>query len=213
MKKYLLFAILLVLPLNIKAKCDNVEKVRLNKLASNVSFTYTYNENNNDVNFDVTITNLTKDLVIYDKYTENEYKNINKEIIIKDYKPNTSVRYYIYAKDDTCISSPLNSYMINFPSYNPYYKDELCKQATDYIYCKKWINMPYKYEEFKKNVNKYIEDSKKTPIEEQEVVEIKGGILDTIGFIYVKFYYIILPLIIVVCLFGMHQLNKKNKLV
>lgn len=212
MKKYILLIVLLFVPFKVEASCDNAEKVKLNKMASNVSFTYSYVEKNNTVTFDVTVTNMTKDLVLYDKNSDTEYKNTNKEITIKGYKPNVMARFFIYAKDDTCIASPISTYTINFPNYNPYYKDELCKEASDYMYCRKWINMPYNYDEFKQNIKKYISDSQYNEDDTVIIEEEAKGIFDVVGEIYVKYYYIILPAIIISCLIGIYHLNKKNRL-
>ncbi len=212
MKKYLPLLLILLLPIKTLAKCTDSDRVKLHKLASNVTFSYEYVEKDNRVTFNIIVTNLTKDLILYEKSNNREY-NQNGELTIKGYGKDDIAKFYIYAKDDTCISSPLISNIMNFPSYNPFYKDDICKQIPNYTYCKKWINNPYDYETFKKNAYKFIEENKKQKIEEEKQVEQVKSMFDYLGEFYVRFYYLILPTIIVICFAMMYKLNKKNKLV
>ncbi len=212
MKKILLIALLLLLPFSAKARCTDAEKIKLNKLASNVSFTYNYTEKNGKITFDVTVTNLTKDLILYDRDKDTQH-NVNGEITIKGYEPASSASFYVFAKDDTCIYSAIATNTINFPSYNPYYNDPLCKEAPNYEYCKKWVNNTSDYNTFKSNITKYIKDKKAEEVVDNKEEENVSGIFDYVFEFYVRFYFIILPLIIITCLSLIYYLNKKNSLI
>lgn len=212
MKKKIILLLLLLIPTSVHALCNDSEKIRLNKLASNVTYSYTYEESNQDISYTVTISNLSKDLIIRDRYNGKDYRGNGQDIVIKGYAQQTTAKFYIYADNQSCYSSSILTNAISFPAYNPYYNDDVCKKAQGYIYCRKWIIMPYSYEEFKSKVNKYISENTVT---KEEIYEIEPGpsLFDIIGIIYVKTYFIILPLIILICLIIIYRLNQKNKLV
>ena len=214
MKKYLsLFILLLLLPIwRVKGLCSNAELVRLNQLARNVTTSYEYYQDEDSVKFKVTLTNLDPNLSLTDLVNNEIYKNRSGELIIDNYDPGTIVRYAITSKEITCTNQNLVTLYVNLPSYNPYYNDPLCQTISDYKYCQKWISMPFKYEEFKKNVQAEIDSRNKKQLEQEAVITERKSFLEIIFGFYLDYYYIMLPLIIIGCAIGMYYLNKKNQL-
>ena len=70
--KYVIFALMCmcVTPLITHAECDYQRKAELSRMASNVQFSYTYDEN---IDFTVNITNIIDDIYV---------SNINRKIYI-----------------------------------------------------------------------------------------------------------------------------------
>lgn len=211
MKKKIILIMFLIIPFTVHAKCSDAEKIRLSKLVTNVSYSYTYNESGDSMTYDVTITNLTKDFIFYDRTDDVQY-SVDGELTIKGFKPNDTVKFDIYTENEECYNPPISYHSITFPNYNPYYKDELCKQAKGYMYCNKWVKMPYKYDEFKKEVTKFINEKAKKENKKETIQVEQKGIFDYLGEIYVKTYFIILPVVIIGCLVYIWKLNKKNQL-
>ena len=200
MKKYIsFFLLLLLLPMwRVKGACTNAQIVRLNQLAKNITTSYQYYTVNGGVEFRITLTNLTKDLLVYDKVQREEYTNKNGELTISGYKPGTMVRYLVLAKDEKCTDQNLMNIYVNLPSYNPYYGDLLCKQLADYKFCQKWIAMPFSYEEFKKNVQAEIDSRNKKEATKNAKITESYSIFEILFKFYLEYYYILLPLIIII---------------
>lgn len=209
MKKKMFFLVLLTLivflPKNVKAYCSDAEMVRLQKLASNVNVTYIYNEKTDS--FDIIITNLKKDLIIKDFYTDKTY-NTDKELIIKNEGSGTH-KYNIYAKNKICTTDILTTKYINTPYYNVYSSYGECDKYKNMSYCQKWLNSELSYDVWKKKIKEY--NSKEQIIEKENVVYNKY--FQLIANIYIKYYYIILPSIITVLAIIIYIKNKKEKLV
>ncbi len=207
-----LLIILVLFPYQIKAaNCLDSQISEIQKLSANVAYSYTYNEINNNVTFDITFTNLNGKLLIKDTSNGKIYSS-NKDVTVKGLKPNKEYRYEVYSKGFVCISDSLRTIYVKTPSYNKYYKSELCKDIQEYKYCRKWINLNITDAEFKKKVNEYLLEKNR---QEKEAVAEKQGLARLVEIItnsYKRYYYIILPLIIVVCGIIIYRDDKKNEL-
>ena len=199
MKKIIkLFVFLLVIfPTSTKAyfnSCNNADTVKLNKLASNILTNYTYTETTNGIKFNIILNNLNSNLYIYDVNKKQTYYSTG-EIVLGDYYKNQTIEYKIYSNLAYCKGYYINSIFVKLPSYNYYYKDQLCAGIEDYKLCKKWVNVNLSYEDFQKEVKSYKESlNKKEETKKNDDKSIYELILD----FYIKYYYIILPIIIVV---------------
>ena len=212
-KKLSLFLLLLLLPIwRVKGLCSNAELVRLNQLARNVTTSYEYYLEDDTVKFKVTLTNLNSNLTLTDLAQNKVYKNKNGELIIDDYDPGTIIKYAITAKEVTCTNQNLVTLYVNLPSYNPYYNDQLCKTVSDYKYCQKWISMPFKYADFKKNIQAEINSRNQKNSKDEAVITESKSFIEIIFDFYLNYYYVMLPIIIIACAIGMYYLNKKNQL-
>lgn len=210
MKKFLTAFILLIIlsPINSKALvCSDKEKVKFQELAKNIATTYNYTETNNQVTFNITFSNIPEGFRIYDYVNKVEHPYTASEITLNGYQAGVSYRFDYYTNDILCQYSRLYSSYINLPSYNPYYNDNICSNL-DYKYCNKWQKINMSYDEFIKDVTEYrksLEIIEKGP----NVDDIKG-IFDYIIEIYIKYYYIILPLFIGFAIFYIIYYNRKQ---
>ena len=134
-KKIIMMTLLALFPVSAKAlKCDYAEQARLRKIASNVTTSYEYVENNDKVSFNIILTNITDEIYVQDYIDKNNpksyYFNGTSEIKITGYEPGTNVRYVIYPTKGNCTTSYLTNKYVNLPYYNKYYKDPLCEGKT-----------------------------------------------------------------------------------
>ncbi len=216
MKKYRkLFVILVVFifcPKNVKALlCENIDKVRYQDLAKNISYSYDAVEKNGNVKFTVTFSNIPKQFAIKNVNRNEWYSYKGSELKISNLESNKNYRFDIYVEsDDGCDNISLYTFNINLPYYNKYYTDSLCKGIEQYKLCQKWVNTQYTYEEWKKQVNKYRdslnernkkEDEKNTKSWIEKIIELYG-----------QTYYIILPLVIIIGGIIIYVYNKKRDL-
>lgn len=200
MKKYRKLFIILVLfvvcPKNVKALlCENVDKVRYQDLAKNISYSYDAVEKNGNVKFTVTFSNIPEHFAIKNVNRNEWYSYKNSELKIANLESNKNYRFDIYVEsDDGCDNISLYTFNISLPYYNKYYTDSLCKGIEQYKLCQKWINAQYTYEEWKIQVNKYRDSLEQSRIPTED--ENQQSWMEKIIEFYGKTYYIILPLII-----------------
>ena len=209
-KKIILFMtlmVLMILPHEVKAVCSNSEISKFSSFATNVSIAYDYVESNGQVSFNIVLTNLRPELYISDVANQtNYYYNNSSEIVLTGFKANRNYRFDIYA--GSC-NSRLYSLYVTLPGYNPYYNDPICTGVTHNI-CQKWINMKYDYDTFVQEVKKIkaITEKKDEVIAEEKYL----GIYDYILIFYTKYYFLILPAIIITCILVIIRERKKDSL-
>lgn len=171
---------------------------RLKSFVSNINVSYDYHIINDEAYFDITLSNIPNEVYMEDANTNIKYYNFNNgEIIIRNYNKH-SAKYIFYSTDSNCDGVSLGSRYITLPIYNIYYGSESCKDIPNFSLCKKWINKIYGTSEFETLVNKYKESLKEDEEIEQNI-EYQKTLLDRIVDFYVKYYYILLIGIIVIC--------------
>lgn len=194
--KLIVLILLIILPHKVNAYnfCTTDDTVKLNKFAANVLTNYSYYEVNGQVKFKITINNLNSNIYIYDVKKKQTYYSIG-EITLDNYGPNQTVEYKIYSNLPYCKGQYLNSLYVTLPPYNRYYKDKLCEGLENYRLCQRWSNVDLTYDEFKKEMNDYLNSKNQNEtINLNDYKSIYQIILD----FYIKYYYIILPIIIII---------------
>ena len=194
------------------AACDNSLKVDYQNRAKNISYSYTYNDSNNT--FSMLFTNITDGLYLIDMDTMFEYKN-NGEITINNVGAGKSYRFGVFTSDaNPCSGSSIYNIYITLPFFNPYYTDSLCDGINNYKYCKKFINKSVSYEEFKENVTNYKNSLNKDNKDTKEEIEktFIEKIFNKVFDLYLKYYFLILPFIIIITLLAIVRENKKDSL-
>ena len=212
MKKIITILVLILLIPTVKVKalsCSYNELANLKKLASNVNISYDYIEQGNNVTFTVTLNNLNEKIYFVDMTDYRTYNYENDEITISGYRSGETVKYVFYATDSNCSKEALYTTRVSFPSYNPYYKDEVCKGIENYSLCQKWSSQPLSYENFLKKVNEYKEGLNQDDNEEQTpTVNEVSWIQLIVNFLLD--YYIIIVVILALGLVGLYFLSKKD---
>lgn len=216
---YIVFFVVLFLSFNLNIKsltyggCEYSEIARLKSFVSNVNLSYEYYISNNKPYFNVTISNIVPGMYFVDSLTGNTYNYNNTtegEIIIKGYTTNNG-NYKFYSSLSKCYGVKLGSKYYSFPSYNYYYENDLCKENQNYSLCQKWVNITYSYDEFKEKIEEYQRNKNKIEEEVPTPIVYKKTILDFIISFYIKYYYIILIGIIVICVSIMYVDRRKNR--
>ena len=204
MKKVLivLISILFFLPYKVNAEeyywcsLDNFNKIQ--KLASNITTSYTYEEtieeNKGNVVFTVKLSNLNDKFYIVNTNTNEKYPSMNGEYEVKNVEPNTKLAFKVMASGYSCDDYIMTVY-VTTPPYNPYYVDPVCNGYTDYKLCSKWINVNMTYKEFKKAVLSYPkEDTNKD--KKTEPISFSQMLLQILLFINKYRFEILVPLIV-----------------
>jgi len=209
-KRILVFLLIFLIPTTIvEGYCQYNEVAKYKSLASNITTSYEYVENNGKVTFSITLNNLNEELYFVDSVTGKRYNYKTEEIIIDKYEPGQTVKYQIYAVNKFCSDELLYTIRVNLPGYNPYYNDPICEGIDDYIYCKKWQKNDLEYKEFIKKVTNYKNLlNQKEPVMEnpKEMNSILKAIID----VFVDYYHVILISIITICGIIIYVINKKS---
>ena len=210
--KLILFILVISLPIKINAYCTTEEKLRYSNLASNIETSYDYVEYEDRVSFSITIHNVHSDLIVLDKQSGRRYNShINKlnNFTISNLKDGQSYVFEVYANNSDCTYRVYNTLYVTIPKFNKYYKDPVCVDASDYLYCQKWVEVGnISYDEFVKLVNDYkhqnIEEEIKEEKEENNWIYILGDF-------WAKYYLYISLGTILVCVSIIIIKNKQDK--
>ena len=174
MKKYYLRIVFLVvlfaIPFGAKADCNYNDKVRLQKLAGNVSFGYRYNETKYSVVFEITVSNLTNEIYMIDRSTGRYYYSNNQDFTLENYQSGKTIQFDFYARNASCTDEKLFTNYVTLPTYNPYYSSDICKGIENFEFCQKWLKHSMTYKEFYDGVTKFLNKAevKPEPIEPEE---------------------------------------------
>lgn len=213
MKKLFILMLFIVLCLPLERinayYCTYSETTRLKKIASNINISYTYDEKTNGVDFSITLVNLHPDLYLVDATNDEIISYTNSEVTISGYKGGETVQYKVYTVVPFCEGTVLTTLRITLPSYNSFYKDNLCEGISSYSLCQKWSSHGLSYDDFVKRVTQYrnsLGNSEPT-IEEPEITSIWEIILD----VFRGYYYIIYGVIIVGAGTGIFLLYRREK--
>ena len=201
--KYLLF-LLLILPLTVNADCSTKELTRLRKLANNVTTdvryeTKTYEEEGEtfeDSQFNIIFTNVIEDLYIYDEDYLNWFYPENGIATADDYASGKTFHFSV--KSTKCGPQKLADIYVTVPFFNNYYNKDVCKGYSKLSVCQKWVKYYKSEEEIQTYIEKYNEEYSN---QEEESKNVKG-IFDYLIIYFKEYYYIIIPIGIVVLLIG-----------
>jgi len=220
MKKHNLFILFILLFIGFKTNvkafsyggCNYSQIARLKSFASNVNITYDYYIQNNTAYFNVTLTNITPEIYFIDsnsnkKYTYSDTQNGQITIYNQIY---SKISYKFYSNLPECHGVKLNTKYHTLPSYNIYYNSALCKGIENYNLCQKWVKNNYSYDEFEELVNKYKNSKSEEKVENEVEITYEKTVFDYFVEFYVKYYYLILIGIIVICFVVIYFNKKKN---
>lgn len=183
------------------------------KIASNINVSYDYEVFNNGVTFTTTITNLQPDYYIVDTATGIRYNYTGEDIQIKGYRSGQTIQYTVYTTQEFCEDQILSTIRLTLPTYNRYYNDEVCKDASEYSLCSRWSSHGLDYETFVDKVNQYKENKNKGKppvVPEEEIPD--NSIVQWVLRLARKYYYVFLVIVIVISGIGIYKINKKDSM-
>jgi len=214
--KYVLFAILLFISINVKAdsNCEKSERTRLTELAKKVEFDYDYKLVDDKVEFSINAVNLNEDLKVVilngDKFNDNyrEFKdNSTHKATLDGFKAGEKVKITILAfVPNFCSYEELSEKTIKLPYYNYYYDEERCKGNEDFKYCKLLIDNNISESEFERLFELYLKNKEEK--EDKPVIKTDDnmGLYITIGTIVLAVVVVILIIVNIV------NRRKRNRL-
>ena len=189
--------------------CDASTVARMKQIVSNVNTTYNYRIVNNKAYFDLTISNLTNDIYVTDNLFGREYYNFsNGELTIRGITT-SSITIKYYSRKNECRGLMLGIKYEQFPIYNQYHTHEVCKDMEGFSYCEKWVKKAYTLDEIKAAIKKYNEGLNEPDIPTNVIY--KKSLLDRLIEFYVKYYYIVLTGVIIVCGIAIFVKKRKNQ--
>ena len=202
----------LFLPFNVFAECNTEELAKYKKLASNVNYSMEPvivkdKDGNGDdyAKIYLTFTNLVDNLHIVNDYTFAVYK-ANNGIIKLDCADGGITAFSV--RSSKCPDVKLMTFHIEFPQYNQYYNQDICKNYQSFPVCQKWVESAI-YEDDIKN---YID---KNTVKTEETINKKDvkGIFDYALDYYIKYYYIAVPatIVILVMIILIYKVYKRKK--
>jgi hypothetical protein len=203
--KILIILIILLICPKVKAECDT----NLNlSLANNVEYSYTFSEFDYLQYFSVTLTNLQGEF--YVKVDDMSYYGYD-ETTIPFLTPGKTYNFEIYSENIECSYLPVRTIEIELPYYNKYYKEDICSGIDDLKYCNKWTYVDITYSELQKKVEEHGVTQTDTTVESIGT-PITKKITDLVLKIYARSYFIVLPLIIIILLYKIYKLDKKENI-
>lgn len=213
MKKilWLIFLFLLIPTKNIHAKCMYSDIAEMKKISANINYSYEYKIVDDVALFDITLTNLTKDIYFVDSNTGKTYKNKTGEIVLKNYNSGENIVYNFYPNDTDCMDTVLYTIRITLPKYNEYYNNPICVGASEYSLCQKWSSHNLDYNTFINKVNEY----KKVKEEEQEKDKKEvdnDSVFHYIILFLTEYYYLILIILGITILCMAYIRNKRDSI-
>ena len=196
--KYVIFALMCmcVTPLITHAECDYQRKAELSRMASNVQFSYTYDEN---IDFTVNITNIIDDIYVsYFNPGTLSNKILNgvgeKSINIVS---GTSLKFEIFSNDSGCKDDLLLTKYITVPFYNSFNSYDECQMYPNFKYCQLWLNTSITNEQFDNAFKQYISVIEK----KKKVNKIDNSIINKIVTFFQENEYMIIYGLILIIIF------------
>lgn len=203
MKKIILILSFFLFPTFINAECSSEEIIKerneVNKLAANVNVSSYYEIVGDTAKFNIKIANLDSKISISEKLKDvvinYAMDKINpREYTIYGYEPGYKVSFEIKAQNTNCINDQvITTKYASLPSYNKYYRDEICEGISDYYLCQRFAKVS-SYESFKKTVEAYKKSLDNMPIND----EVDNGDKFAIFNVIEKYYVPVLGSIILV---------------
>ncbi len=189
--------------LNVEAltSCKTLELERLKELANKVTFSYTYQKEDNlniesDVRFTITAHNLNEDLLVKIKDSEEKFTLENPSI--NNFLNNQVVEIEILAyTKNLCSGNLILTKTINLPFYNHFFEREECLENKDFKYCSEYGKYDITEKEFQEELEKYKINKK---------VDNKNP-----KYFLKKYSFYVLSLLIVVLIVGGVKHKLKNK--
>ncbi len=210
--KLLLFCLFLV-PFKVEAYsyCPTDSMIRYQKLATNITTTYSYVEQNNSITFTGNILNVHQDLFVVNNTTEEIYYP-NSDITnftLSNLSEGVSYSFTVYTALGGCEDRALYTFYISLPYYNQYYTHSECVGYEEHSYCQRWAKANITEEQFLKELSSYKESLIKDDIDD-ETTDDNGG-FDIFAFIAEYSTYIIVVATIILILLEVMYYSRLKK--
>lgn len=212
MKKIFAFIIcLFIFPIvSNAATCTSSHSSEIKLLATNVNIIYEITMKDNTPIHTITLSNLTSDMVVIPStgnvsYNKSKYKNGELTITLKQAGQYEFSIYSFACKEKIAVKT------VNLPSYNAYYKDELCKGLEKYAQCQRWSGYKANRKTFESDIKKIKEDEAKLNQKEEEIVVPKDKWYEVLFDWFLDFWWLIVILLIGILGLYYYIINRRKK--
>lgn len=214
MKKIFIFIVcLFVFPIvtNAASACNSLTMSNISSLANNVNVVYEVDTSSKTPIFTITLSNLTSDMIVFDKNLGKTYKgfaNTGSEISIKT-KTSGSYDFAIYSKQ---CKEQVATKSVSLPTYNIYYGDKLCNGLDECDVCQKWYGSNSDRKTFELGIQECKKNQKVVVEEEKQVVQ-KQPWYEKVANIFLKYWWAIIILMIIItgAYYTIRAKQKKNE--
>lgn len=215
MKKSFIFIVcLFIFPIvtNAASSCNTATMSNISSLANNVNIVYEVDSSSKVPVFTITLSNLTSDMIVFDKNLGKTYKgfaNTGSEISIKT-KTSGSYSFVIYSKQ---CKEQVATKSVSLPTYNVYYGDKLCDGLDTCEVCQKWYGSNSDRQTFERGIQECKKKQNVVVEEEEEHTKQERSWYETIADIFLKYWWaiIILMIIIIGIYYAIRTKQKKNE--
>lgn len=214
--KYTLITIILFICMTpdvyANGRCSKNDILRAKGEANNITFEVKRIKDANGKytgKYNLVFNNVTKDLYLQDKNTNNKYSYDlveNGSLTVKDIEGG-NIEFGIYYR--ICASEYMKSIKTNLPKYNTYSDNPLCEGISEeeIEMCGSWYQGEVTEESLRKQVEEYKDSIKKQKLEKEKNNTIFNKIKE---FLLDYYIYIIVTIVIVVIITAIITIRKKQ---
>ncbi len=215
MKKLCVFmACLFIFPLitNAASSCNAQTMSNISSLANNVNIVYEVDTSSKTPIFTITLTNLTSDMIVFDRNASKTYKgfaNTGSEMSVRT-KMSGSYSFIIYSKQ---CKEQVATKSVSLPTYNVYYGDKLCDGLDQCDACQKWYGSNSDRKKFEQSVQECKRKQNAVIEAEEKPVKQAQAWYESIAKIFLDFWWaiIILMIVIIGIYYAIRAKQKKNE--
>lgn len=162
MRKIFCFMLLFIISLvtfNVHAvSCTEQDQERIISAAKKIEIKY---QHTNGLFFDIIITNLDKNMYLYDKLNKKKIYGTGDVITLNYYFGGKAYNFMVFPKEGACSDRGLYTILVKVPSYNMYSETDFCLEHPDFKYCDPWYDGIISLDAFNKAVKEYESNQKK----------------------------------------------------
>lgn len=194
------------------ATCNSTNMSNISSLANNVNIVYEVDTSKKTPVFTITLSNLTADMIVFDRNAAKTYKgfaNTGSELSIKT---NTSGSYSFIIYSKQC-KEQVATKSVSLPTYNVFYGDKLCDGLDTCDVCQKWYGSNKDRKTFEQGIQECKRKNNIVVEEEEKPVTQNKAWYESLADIFLKFWWAIIILMIVVIgiYYAIRAKQKKNE--
>lgn len=199
MKRIIYLALLFIISfmaLNVYAdSCTDQERETLIEASKKIKITY---QRYDTVMFDIFITNLGKNMYLYDEVNEKDIYGTGEIINLHNYIGGKVYTFEVFSKTGDCSDIELYSILLKLPKYNSYADTDFCIENPGFKYCDPWYKGYISTDDFSKAADEYNRELLK-----KQEADLKKSVVDGLYDFYQDYkLYIIGSMALVLTILG-----------
>lgn len=194
------------------ATCNSKTMSNISSLANNVNIVYEVDTSKKTPVFTITLSNLTTDMIVFDRNAAKTYKGFSNTGSELSIKTNTSGSYSFIIYSKQC-KEQVATKSVSLPTYNVFYGDKLCDGLDTCDVCQKWYGSNKDRKAFEQGIQECKRKKNIVVEEEEKPVPQDKAWYESLADIFLKFWWAIIILMIVVIgiYYAIRAKQKKNE--